>query len=204
MFIKPGLALKNSSNNFMVYGGLKGNISSLIRFRVDASLSVCKNFHFFVNDTFTRPFMPPLHNQFTAVYDDVNLITYHGQLVFAPGNNFELMAEGKYFDYRTFEEKKPWHKPDFTINVAAKYRYNKFEFGAGFNIIGKRWVKGSLPESMEELKPVFDANLGINFHYSKALSVFADFYNLAERSYLIWNQYPSQRFNFLIGFSYKL
>jgi hypothetical protein len=205
MFIKPGLALKNTSSNFIVYGGLKGNISSVIRFRADATLTIYKDYHFFVNDTVKLPSQPPLHNQFTAVYDDMNLITYHGQLVFSPGDRLELMIDGKYFDYKTFEELKPWHKPDYNIEFDANYRYNQFEFGAGFNIIGNRWVKDyDFADDMKKLKPVFDANLSINYHYSKVLTIFADFYNLAERSYLIWNQYPSQRFNFLLGFSYKL
>jgi len=205
MYIKPGLSLKNTSSNFIAYGGIKGNISPMIRFRADAKLTIYKDYHFFVNDTVTAPSAPPLHNQFTAVYDDINLLTYHGQVVIAPGDRFELMLDGKYYDYKTFEELKPWHKPDYEIQVDARYRYNQFEFGAGFNIIGNRWVKDyDFPDEMKKLKPVFDGNLSINYHYSKLLTLFADFYNLAERSYLIWNQYPSQRFNFLIGFSYKL
>ena len=59
-------------------------------------------------------------------------------------------------------------------------------------------------EGAVKIKPVFDANLGFKYHYSKVFTLFADLYNLTERSYMIWNQYPSQRFNFLFGFSYKL
>lgn len=203
-FIKPGLVLKNTSSNFIVYGGLKGNISSVVRFRADASITIFKDYHFFVNDTLAGTEFQ-LDNQFTGVYDDINLITYHGQLVFAPGNRFELMLDGKYFDYKTFEEAKAWHKPNFTINADARYTINKFEIGAGINLIGVRHVKDyNVVNNDKELKPVFDANAGIRYNYSKLLTVFADFYNLGERSYLLWNQYPSQRFNFLFGFTYKL
>jgi hypothetical protein len=200
-FITPGLFLKNTSSNLIAYGGLKGSISSIIRFRADVSYTVFKNFHFFVNDT-----LLPRQDQFTAVYDDINLITYHGQLAVQPTENFEFVIDGKYFDYKTFEQVKPWHKPDFKIGIDATYKLNsKFDIGAAFTIVGNRWVKNYLhPEGMQKFKPVFDANLSFNYHYSKVLSVFADFYNLTERSYMIWNQYPSQRFNFLFGFSYKL
>jgi hypothetical protein len=204
MFIKPGLSLKNTSSNFIIYGGLKGNISSVVRFRADAGITIFKDYHFFVNDTVTKSLLR-LDNQFTAVYDDINLITYHGQLVFAPRNNFELTIDGKYFDYKTFEEARPWHKPDFIIKTDAVYNFGKVELGAGINIIGNRWVVDyDKPDNRKKLKPVFDANLRINYHYSKLLTAFADFNNLGERSYLIWNQYPSQRFNFLFGFTYKL
>jgi len=206
MFIKPGIKLKNTSSNFIVYGGLKGNISSVVRFRADATLTIYKDYHFYVNDTVSMPSGIPLHNHFTAVYDDINLITYHGQIVFASKNNFELTLDGKYFSYKTFEEDKPWHMPDFEIKADATYKYNKFVFTAGMNFIGNRWVRKVFDETdgMEKIKPVVDANLSINYHYSKLLTVFADFYNLAERGYLLWNQYPSQRFNFMLGISYKL
>jgi hypothetical protein len=203
IYIKPGLTLKNTSSNFIAYAGIKGNISSSIRFRADANLRILRNYHFFINDTITRPGTLRLHNQFTAVYDDIQLITYHGQLVVSPGEKFEIMFDGNYFDYKTFDELKPWHKPDYTIELEAKYRYNNFDFNAGLNFIGNRWVR-EYPKGMRKLDPVFDGNLGISYHYSKLLTVFADFYNLAERSYQIWNQYPTQRFNFILGFSYKL
>jgi hypothetical protein len=201
LFIKPGLFLKNTSSNLIAYVGIKGNISSIVRFRADVSYTVYKNFHFFVIDT-----LLPLQNQFTAVYDDIDLITYHGQLAIQPSESFEFMIDGKYLDYKTFEQAKPWHKPDYKIKLDATYKpNNKIEIGADFSVLGNRWVIDYLqPDNRQKLKPVFDANLSFNYHYSKLLTVFADFYNLTDRSYLIWNQYPSQRFNFLFGFSYKL
>ncbi len=205
-FIKPGLYLKNTSSNIIVYGGLKGNINSVLRFRADVSYTVFKNYHFFVNDTITISPLLPLHNQFTGVYDDINLITYHGQLALQPSEKLEMIIDAKYLDYKTFEESKPWHKPNLVIGVDASYKPGKkTEIGAGIGLVGKRWVKDySQPDNMKELDVVMDANFSLNYHYSKLFTVFAEFYNITERSYEIWNQYPSQRFNFLIGFSYKL
>ena len=57
---------------------------------------------------------------------------------------------------------------------------------------------------MEKIKPVADLNLKVNYNYSKALTYLPTCIILADRSYLIWNQYPSQRFNFMFGLSYKL
>lgn len=205
-FISPGLYRKNTSSNFVVYGGLKGSLSEYIRFRADVTFTVYKNFLLFVNDTTTHPLLLPLQNQFTAVYDDVNLATYHGQLVINPNSDLEIGIDGKYFDYKTFEEKEAWHRPDFTLSVDASYKTaGKFEFGAGIHIIGNRWVPDKIsPDNRMKIKPALDANFSLQYHYSRLFTVFADFHNLAERSYLLWNQYPSQRFNFMFGFTYKL
>jgi outer membrane receptor protein involved in Fe transport len=62
----------------------------------------------------------------------------------------------------------------------------------------------AVPEGIQKIKPVADANLQLTYNYSKALSLFASMYNIADRSYLIWNNYPSQRFNMMFGLSYKL
>ncbi len=200
-FIIPGTFLKNNSSNLIAYGGLKGSISSMVRFRADVSYTVYKNYHFYVNDT-----QLPLENQFTAVYDDIDLITYHGQLAVQPSGKFEMLIDGKYFDFKIFDQPKPWHKPDFEIIVDATYHFgSKFSLGMDFTVTGNRWVRNySVPEEMTKLKPVADLNLKMNYHYSKLFTFFADFYNLTDKSYMLWNQYPSQRFNFLLGLSYKL
>lgn len=205
MFIKPGLTLKNTSSNFEIYGGLKGNISSVIRFRGDVTLTVFKNQHFFVNDTVSADPLFPLHSQFTAVYDDVNLLTYHAQLVVNPNDNFSFSIDGKYFDYKMFKQAKPWHRPDFTVSIDGSYTINKVTLGAGFNVIGNRWVKDySMTDEMRKIKPAFDANFTFDYRYSKLLTIFAGLHNITDNSYLLWNQYPVQRFNFMFGFSYKL
>jgi hypothetical protein len=202
-FIVPGLNLKGTSSNLIVYGGLKGSISSSVRFRADVSYTLFKNMHFFVNDTSAGNL---LQNQFVGVYDEVDLITYHGQLVIQPSQKLDISLDGKYYDYSMLAENKPWHKPDFKIGLEASYLFGKnLTILGGFNVIGNRWIKNIyLPEGKEKLKPFADLNLKVNYNYSKALSIFADLYNLADNSYMIWSQYPSQRFNFIFGLSYKL
>lgn len=200
-FILPGLNLKSTNSNLIIYGGLKGSISAAVRFRADVTYTALKNMHFFVIDTLSY-----LQNQFASVYDEVDLITYHGQLSVQPSPSFNISLDAKYFDYNMLDQKKPWHKPDFRIGLDAVSQLGKkFTLGAGFTVIGNRWVKRSLsPEGMEKIKPVADINLKLNYNYSKALTIFTDIYNIADRSYLIWDQYPSHRFNFIIGLSYKL
>jgi hypothetical protein len=200
-FVVPGLNLKSTSSNLIVYGGLRGSISSMVRFRADVTYTVMKNMYFFVNDTLGR-----LQNQFTAVTDDVDLITYHGQVSVQPSTNTVITLDGKYFDYNTLAEKKAWHKPDFRLGADASFLIgSKFNLDLGFAVIGNRWVPDKLGEDgMHKIKPVADANLQLTYNYSKALSVFGSLYNITDQSYLLWNQYPSQRFNLMFGLSYKL
>jgi hypothetical protein len=200
-FIVPGLRLKNTNSNLIAYAGLKGNISSVIRFRADVSYAVYKNMHFFTNDT-----LVPLQNQFTAVYGDVDLITYHGQFVVQPSANVQIIVDGNYYEYNVFEQEKPWHKPDFDVMFDAEFKFSsKFTLGTGFTVTGNRWIRNyQQPNGIGKIKPVADINLKLNYNYSRVFSLFSELSNIADRSYMIWNQYPSQRFNFLFGLTYKL
>ena len=200
-FIVPGLHLKNTSSNFIAYGGLKGSISSSVRFRADVTFTKYKNMHFFVNDT-----LKPLQNQFNAVYDQVDLVTYHGQIAVQPSQALDITLDGKYFEYNMLDQKKPWHMPDYRIGLDAACQLgSKFILDVGFSLIGNRWVVNTLlPDGMQKIKPVADVNVKLNYNYSKAFSLFFDIYNMADRSYLMWKQYPTQRFNFMAGLSYKL
>jgi len=200
-FIVPGLHLKNTTTNLIAYAGLKGSITSAVRFRADVSYKAIRNMHFFFNDTISR-----LQNQFIAVYDEVDLITYHAQLVVQPSQAVNITLDGKYFEYSMLEQAKPWHMPDLRISLDGLFQLGgKFTLGTGFAVIGNRWVKRPLmPEGMVKIKPVADINLKLNYNYSKAFTLFTELYNIADRSYLVWDHYPSQRFNFLFGLSYKL
>ena len=200
LYVKPGTTIKNSSTNLQAYGGIKGSISSVIRFRADVTYKVIKNEHFFVTDTVNW------QNMFVAVYDDIDLIVYHGQIVVQPVEKIELLIDGKYNKYNVYDQKKPWHKPDFTIDVNLDYNItSKLFVQSGISITGNRWAWNyTEPDLPVKFKPVADINLKIKYNYSNVLGIFADFHNMADRSYMIWNQYPSQRFNFLIGLTYKL
>jgi len=202
-FITPGLKVKNTSHKLTAFAGIKGSISPDIAFRTDITYTTTENMYFFVNDTATR-----LENTFTVVYDDVDIVQYHGGLAVEPSPQWNVTADFNYYSYKMFKEIKPWHKPQFDLTLDAAYNLKeKFLFTGGMIIFGQRFAKSSLPIATEgfiKLEPVADFNLGIEYLFSKLFTVFLDINNITGRSYMLWNQYPAQRFNFMFGFTYKL
>ncbi|UCG26914.1 MAG: hypothetical protein JSV24_08005, partial [Bacteroidales bacterium] len=79
-YIIPGLNVKNTDYNMIVYGGFAGNISSETSFRIRASYSLVDDMHFFVNDT-----SDILRNKFHVEYDDVELKSLYGEIASSPG-----------------------------------------------------------------------------------------------------------------------
>lgn len=201
-YVLPGMYVKNTVNKWIIYGGLEGKLSSKASYKFDVRMKSMKDMHFFLNDTLSE-----FKNQFHLVYDDADLIQYYGEISWAPLNFLSLFTKLNYYSYKMATEDKPWHKPSTEFSFSTRYNfkekiYAEFEFLA----LGKRYAKNNYVDHSEvaELDPIFDFNLKLEYKYSNVLTAFLHFYNLTSQEYYLWNQYPSQKINILLGVTYKL
>ncbi len=212
-FIISTLEKRFSNNNFSQYGGLKGHITKYLDYNVSFVNSTIENMPFYVNDTVSA-IADGLNNQFTVVYDKVKYSRVIGEFGFHYKNKFNAMLRGKYNNYFLDNENKPWHKPTLEINLSADY-----------NMQDKIWIKAevftrnktyartfektaSVPvvtttEVPVELKGFADINLGVEYRYTKLLSGFINFNNILGQRYFRWYNYPSYRFNMMLGVTYS-
>jgi len=202
-FVIPGLSVKNSDHNLDVYGGFLGSISTSTTFKIKGSYALIDDMYFFVNDT-----VGELRNQFNVEYDDVELISLYGEVESKPTEKLSLLLKGNYYGYSMSAQDEPWHKPSWDITFAASYNLrNKILISADLFGQGKRYAKtyGLAGNAVKKkLDGLLDINLGIEYRYTKLLSGFVNLYNIASVRYSQWNQYPSQQFFILVGFTYAL
>ena len=200
----PYVAPASSSeitDRLFIYAGMKGLLNSNSGFNLNVSYNLINNMPLFINDSTGK-----YENQFRVIHDDVELIKYSGEIYYNPGTNIKFILTGNLFGYNMSHESKAWHKPDYEFIFQAGYNLKeKIYTNINMNLIGTRYAKpyDTLHNSIK-LDPVFDINLGLEYRYSKIFSVFVDMYNLTSSKYYLWNQYPSRRFNIIIGFTYKL
>ncbi len=199
-YIKPGLYVNDTRHTLTGYGGINGRISSKSGFRVDLQIDSKKNDYFFVNDTISL-----LENQFTVVYDDNDHMRLGGELWYSPYSYLDFYLRAAYHSYNLEKEEKAWHKPGSELNFTAQYNFKeKIYASADLIYTGKRYGRNSsLNFSTIELKPVWDMNLRFEYKYNDVLSGFLNFHNLFAQQYYLWNNYPAQKFNAMLGFSYK-
>jgi hypothetical protein len=82
---------------------------------------------------------------------------------------------------------------------------NKILLDASMNYMGERFAPGtSLDTEMITLKGFVDLNLGIEYRYTKLLSIFLRLNNILGARNYFWNQYPAVGFNAMAGFTYAL
>ncbi len=199
-YVIPGINIDHTNNKLTGYGGLQGLLGPNAGYRADISFNTMENTYFFINDTANL-----LGNQFITVSDNVELTKFSGELWYSPFTFLEFYLKGNYFNYRLDRSLKPWHKPKFNMTFETSYNF-KEKIYVNLDIIhlGKRFAYNhALPDEPIELDQIWDLNLGLEYRYSKVLSGFVDINNLLAKQYYIWNQYPSQKINVMLGFSYK-
>jgi len=64
------------------------------------------------------------------------------------------------------------------------------------------WVTTDV-QTVSEIKGMADLNLGLEYRYTKVLSGFLNFNNLLGQRYYKWYNYPSYKFNMMLGVTYS-
>jgi outer membrane receptor for ferrienterochelin and colicin len=190
------------NNKFEVYGQLKGKITQGFDFDLTLTNSSISNMPFFVNDSSTA-----YQNTFDVILDDVNLLHGRATFSFQAKETVKILFKINYYDYTMTNEFRPWHKPEYDLTLSTKFsirdiifiRADITHYGKSF---AKEYTQFGLIESVR-LQSWADANLGIEYRYTKNLSIFADFHNLGNTSFMRWNNYPVQKFSIIGGLSYS-
>lgn len=203
------LIATNTNQKLNFYGGIRGSLSKNLTFNTSLSRQKLETVPLFVKD-----FSSDLQNQFTTVFDTLALTQIKGELAYQKNEKLKLILAGEFNDYVAENEIEAWHKPELRISLNGVYDLgNKILIRADFFYIGKQFAKNLLTttnnnvttvsEEVVELKGYFDANLGVEYRYTKKLSAFINFNNIASTKYQRWQDYQMQRFNVLGGLTYS-
>ncbi len=206
-YINSVLPQSYQNNKFEVYGQVKGKIAQGFDFDLTLTNASISNMPFFVNDSSTA-----YQNTFDVILDDVNLLHGRATFSFQAKESVKVLFKVNYYDYTMTNEFRPWHKPEYDMTLSAKFSIRDIIFIRG-EIINygksnaKVWKESIITSiksvDYDQLNSWIDVNLGIEYRYTKNLSIFADFHNLGNSSYMRWNNYPVQRFSILGGLSYS-
>lgn len=207
-FIRPNVALRNESIAWEFYGGFKGTLSKRIFFDVNTSYGTAKDFAMFVNDT-----LYSLGNRFDVIYDTAKIFKLQGSISYQMLEKLKVDVIGTYYSYELKNNVHAWNMPDFDLIARAHYNlFNKFYLNFDFKLeIGRKALvyetgEGSIQENLQsfrKLNPIYDFNLGLEYRYTKRLSVFVQMNNIAAQRYQRWYNAPVHSFQFLGGLTFR-
>ena len=204
-FVDTTIHYRNTNNKLNAFGGFKGNLSSNTSYDARVTYSQYDSLHFFVMDySGANRF-----NRFSVLYDNATLLNVSGEVKYRHTEKIHFIAKGNYYLYQTKNLERPYHKPDFDMTYSFIYNLkSKFILRADLFIMGQQWRRMLIGDPVkpyvksEVIKGWADMNLEAEYRYSKMMSFFARFNNIANQRYYRWDSYAVQRFNFMVGLTF--
>ena len=206
-FVDTTLNYSNTNNKYKAFVGLRGNLSSKTSYDASVSYAQYDSLQFFViNYSGTNQ----VYNRFSVVYDNTTLLTVSGHLNYQLNEKLMFWTKGNYYLYKTKNLTRAYQKPDFDLTFSGSYNLkSKLLIKADIFIVGQQWALTQVTDNSnvtsfnpKQIKGWVDANLEAEYRYSKMLSFFVKFNNIANQRYYRWDRYPSQRFNFMFGVTF--
>lgn len=208
-FMQTAIPYAFTNKKSEIRGGLKGSISAIASYNISISNSNYTDYPFFVTDFSTPAEGPDLKNRFEVIYDNVRLFNLRTEVFSNVGERFKLRLSSDYYEYATDQEIQAWHKPSMEIGLDLTYNIqDKIIFNAGAKSRNRIYARVPDTENPGAFKRQkinnfhVDANLGIEYRYTKILSVFIHLNNLSNQPFERWYNYPTQQFNVLGGVTY--
>ncbi|MBS1581634.1 MAG: hypothetical protein JST66_05470 [Bacteroidetes bacterium] len=203
--------LANSSKAYDIYAGVRGSFSRDIGFDVRISKSRTKDRPLFVSTPYTFAGVG-YGDRFLIAYDDVDQLDISGELRYSHDEHINVFGRIDVFSYDTDQQAEAWNLPSYRIGLGAVYDFqDKLLLKVEADFLGAR--KAAAPvatvDDLVEHVPVtvdldgyVDLHLGLEYRYTKRLSVFLDASNLSASKYERWYRYPVQRGLILGGATY--
>jgi hypothetical protein len=198
-YVTAAVVPENSVNKVELKAGLNGNFSSTISFMAMVKYSTIDRMQLYVNDSL-------YFNKFNVIYDDGKVLNLHAELSYKASEKFNATLRFDQYGYDLDQNIEAWHKPNTEMALNLKYNFwDKIFINAAIYAHGKYYarINGVNGYSSEKVDGYMDLNLGLEYHYSKILSLFVDLNNLGFARYDLWYKYPSERFNILGGIKYS-
>jgi hypothetical protein len=207
-FISSNIQLQNMQRYNLAFG-ISGTLSKRMTFNVGADFSHNRGMAFFVNDTIYSS-----GNQFTVIYDTVNISTISGSLTYQHNEKLKVDGIARFHSYQMRNNPYAWNLPQLEIILRGKYNVaNKLYVNLDLTLEGGRRARvfdGNIQNAVEEdgmfyvpLGFIADANLGAEYRYTQRISFFMNFNNFAAQRYNRWFDYPVQAFQFMLGASFR-
>ncbi len=213
-YIYPGYQTFAATSHYDLWAKMRLNFNKKLRLDAHAQYSFLRDDLTFVGDATI------LHNVFVPYFVDLNQATFGADITFINDEMITAGIGGNYYIYQPSTEALDgdmyrMYRPDYDahLNVSLNYNNKVYAHLKGV-LLGSMYaydqyfptVPWSDIQVDENSKLPMRTGLNLEFEYrhNKALSFFARFDNILAQRYFYWMNYPSHRFQFLVGLTYTI
>ena len=198
-WLAPEIRLRNTVKTLDIYGGSKGALGGGFSYEGKVSYAKYLNFSTFNN---TKPDT----TKFDIRYDGgtSRVLTISGQLGYALKDKFRSTIKADFFRYELTELAEAWGRPRVAGTWTNSYILNKKLFVTADLYFYEGIKNQNLVSNVTyTLKPIYDANLKIDYFLGRQVSAFVSLNNIFGQNYQRYLYYTQQGLNFLGGISYS-
>lgn len=198
-WLAPQVLLVNTVKTLDIYGGSKGSLGGGFSYEGKVSYASYRDFSTF-NNTY------PDTTKFFVLYDGgiSRVLTISAQLAYTQKDKFRSTLKGDFFRYGLDRLEEAWGRPRFAGTWSNSYMLNKKLFiTADLYFYEGIKNKNFTSNVVYTLKPIYDANIKIDYFLGKQVSAFVSLNNIFSQNYQRYLYYQSQGLNFLGGISYS-
>ena len=147
---------------------------------------------------------------FAMVYDKATLLNFRASLEYKNAEKISFAFSADYNKYKTDQLNEQLYIPALRVGISGHYAiaekiYLKADVFYNSDVTGNTYISDSTIVSAQfvNIKGWLDANVGIDYRYSKVLSAFVSLNNIGFSRYFRWYEYPSYRFLGMAGVTYS-
>lgn len=197
-FVRDNINIENTNEKINLYAGIRGRIDSKNSYQINISYLKTDNEMYYLADADTV-------TRYHVIYDGADASEMQISLNYAHQSNEKLRINGN-FEYRIFNTDTldvALFKPSTRLALSAEYNIaNKFLLNTelyGYSKMNSATITGQ----RKEIEGGVDLNIGIDYRYSKMISVYLNLNNLLNYKRENYLFYPGFGFQAMLGASFR-
>ena len=215
-FLSPSLFITPTDQQYDIFAGLKGKLSSNLSYNIRGSYLNERNKALFRSNDYNERTGNENYeygNSLQVVYDDMRTLRFYGELKADFSDNVTFGIDGSFSSFKNDFQSEAWNLPAIKVNTSLDFNITEKWFaGANLFYVGERkdyktntdLVYVVAPsQNPITLKSYFDINANVGYNYSDRLTAFIRANNIANNGYQKWLNYPVQSFQVILGANYK-
>ena len=217
-FVSPTLFLTQTNEQYNLFGGINGTLSSNISFNLKANYKKDEDHALFIrnnsksNGEFSNSAAAlgyEYGNSFSVFYDDISTFSIFAELEVAASKRIHLGGNLQMNSYTTTFQQKAWNLPKIEGAIFGKYQNKNWYANANMFFVGERLdvnYNDTFPSTIsniQSLKGFADINLNGGYHFNDFFSAFITLNNILGTDYERYANYNVIGFQALAGITYK-
>ena len=207
-YVGPNADLAATSH-YDFYGHVRFNFSKKIELNAHAEYNIYDNALGFCTDRSSYL----LDNVMTTTYADYNRIRVGADLALTNDELLQFSIGGNYYNYIDLRDSgiPLLYLPDFDAHIGLDMKpTDKLRIHAEGLLLGRMYSDYTTNAftGVSYVNDTLPMRIGVNLEaeylHTRALSFFAKFDNITAQRYFYWKNYPSRRFQFMLGMTYTI